>query len=279
MKWKADSLLNPGTKDTWEITSKTTGSIKSTTLPSGGAKVGDKWKVTTETTFSSTFKMNGTVLFPSTPFTSTETQNFTAVAQETVTTPAGTFETWKIREDEDKGDYTLRWWSAKAKMDVKSESYDSAGVKGSSTSLKTYSVSQSPVGGGGGGGAGGMLSGMMLYVLIGVVIAVVAVVVVVMMARKKKAAAAPPAQAQQPGQVAQPAYGQQAPAQASAYPQQQYAQQQYPQQAQYGQQPPSTPAPYDQQQYQQQSQQPYQPQYQQQNPQQNQQQWQRPPGQ
>jgi hypothetical protein len=103
-------------------------------------QVGDlgysKARITSHTT--SHLEMAGTTDDSSEDFTFEEEKYYNCVKIETITVPAGTFETYQVRTSKSDGSYYLDWYCEKVGNSVKGEGYDEDGDKIASIDLRAY---------------------------------------------------------------------------------------------------------------------------------------------
>jgi len=128
---------------------------------------GDSWSETVSTTTTSTMWLNGTM--QGSPSTDTEQITFSFVAassMESVTTPAGTFDTIRITATDDSGGSSVFWWSSDVANFVKQQDFSEGSSQPDvSMTLTDYNRGASP--------------SAILFIGIGLVVALFAVIVLV----------------------------------------------------------------------------------------------------
>ena len=136
---------------------------------------GDSWSETVNTTTTSTMWLNGTM--QGSPSTDTEQVTFSFVAapsMESVTTPAGTFDTIRITATDDSGDSSVFWWSSDVANFVKQQDFSEGSSQPDVSMILTdYNHGASP--------------SAILFIGIGLAVALFAVIVlaVVLMMRRR----------------------------------------------------------------------------------------------
>ncbi len=148
---------------------------------------GDSWSETVTETTTTTNWVNGTMQGSPDTETGTLTYNFVvASAKETVSTPAGKFESLRITATDSDGNWVVYWWSADAKNFVKEDTYE----QGSSTPVVTLLLKDY--------NAGSSVSLTLIVAVGGIVLLVALVVLALVMLKRGK-----PLQ-QSPGQPGMP---------------------------------------------------------------------------
>jgi len=136
---------------------------------------GDSWSETVTETTTTTTWVNGTMQGPPDTKTGTLTYDFVVASpKETVTTPAGKFESLKITATDSDGNSVAYWWSADAKNFVKEDTYE----KGSSTPVVTLLLKDY--------NAGSSVSLTLIVAVGGIVLLVALVVLVLVMLKMRK---------------------------------------------------------------------------------------------
>lgn len=136
---------------------------------------GDSWSETVTETTTTTNWVNGTMQGSPDAETGTLTYNFVvASAKETVSTPAGKFESLRITATDSDGNSVVYWWSADAKNFVKEDTYE----QGSSTPVVTLLLKDY--------NAGSSVSLTLIVVVGGIVLLVALVVLALVMLKRGK---------------------------------------------------------------------------------------------
>lgn len=108
-------------------------------LPLGGTLTKS---VTSRTT---TTMSGGGVTLPPQTTTDTATQTHAYEARESITVPAGTYDTCRYRETEPSGGYTLQWHVVGKGIPARIEGYSASGVVGGRSELKSATLNGAPL--------------------------------------------------------------------------------------------------------------------------------------
>jgi hypothetical protein len=148
--------------------------------------VGKEWNSTSSVESTSTFimTMGDDTTTETDSDTSSESTSYKCESMETISVPAGTFESYKIKESEDGEGYVYTYVSEKSGLFVKSELYDDEGDLGMVMKLKSYSFGE-------GQGAFAIMDYWWLLILI-IVIVVALVTVAAVRSRRRKEEYPPP---------------------------------------------------------------------------------------
>lgn len=164
--------------------------------------VGETWTATATATSTEETSSN-MPYYPSgnTTSTTTETENYECLCTESVTVPAGTFNTYKIKSQEPgSNSYEIDYISSDVGFMVKSETYNETGQLSSTMELTSYSYAGPEEEEGGIGETLGKEVGgvSILYWLIIIVIILVVIVIALVALKRKKKAPIPPVPPQTP---------------------------------------------------------------------------------
>ena len=155
-------------------------------------KAGDSWTETAATTTTTTKWVNGTM--QGSPDTKTEilTFNFAAAAsKETVTTPAGKFDSLRITAMASDGNSVVYWWSSEVQNFVKEDTYEADSATPVATMvLKDYKI-------------GSAVNLVLVAAMGGIVLVVALVVLALVLLKKRKAMQYQPPQSPPPAQQGQ----------------------------------------------------------------------------
>ncbi len=149
--------------------------------------VAKEWTSTSSLTSTSTFvmTMGDNSTSETNTVTSSESSSFKCESMESISVPAGTFESYRINSSEDGDEYDLDYVSEKSGIFVRSEVYDEDGELGMVMQLKSYSY-------GPGQDALDIMDYWWFIILIVIVVATLAGVAAVRSRRRKEEYPPPP---------------------------------------------------------------------------------------